>query len=80
MYTSPPQVNLEDMMKRFNQYKRIIPVFGAILLDHSMERVLLVRGFKSASGWGFPRGKINQRETDVQCAVREVRLGFPVYN
>jgi 8-oxo-dGTP pyrophosphatase MutT (NUDIX family) len=45
---------------------------GGILLDSSMERVLLVKGWKSTGCWGFPRGKINQNETDMECAVREV--------
>jgi len=34
-----------------------------------------VRGYKSASGWGFPRGKVNHKETDIACACREVRFG-----
>ena len=36
------------------------------------ETVLLVRGYKGASCWGFPRGKIMRDESDADCAVREV--------
>lgn len=33
---------------------------------------LLVKGWKSSSAWGFPKGKINQKESERDCAVREV--------
>ncbi|KIZ01783.1 putative DCP2 decapping enzyme [Monoraphidium neglectum] len=56
----------------FKEFKRNVPVMGAILLDARMEHVLLVRGFKGASCWGFPRGKIMKDESDADCAVREV--------
>jgi hypothetical protein len=34
---------------------------------------VLVKGWKSSAGWGFPKGKINQDEEPHKCAVREVR-------
>jgi len=33
---------------------------------------ILVKGWKSSAGWGFPKGKINQDEEPHKCAVREV--------
>jgi len=33
---------------------------------------LLVKGWSARSGWGFPKGKINKEEPDIDCAVREV--------
>lgn len=33
---------------------------------------LLVKGWKSSAAWGFPKGKINQQESERDCAVREV--------
>lgn len=33
---------------------------------------LLVKGWKSSASWGFPKGKINQLESERDCAVREV--------
>jgi NUDIX domain len=36
-------------------------------------QVVLVKGWKSSSGWGFPKGKINQNEPSHECAAREVR-------
>nr|OQO27425.1 hypothetical protein B0A51_07876 [Rachicladosporium sp. CCFEE 5018] len=58
--------------EEFLAYKVRVPVRGAILLDASMEQVLLVRGWKKGSSWSFPRGKINKDEPDLDCAIREV--------
>jgi mRNA-decapping enzyme subunit 2 len=57
----------------FVRYKTAIPVRGAILVNSTWDKVVLVKGWKSSAGWGFPRGKINKNETDRDCAVREVR-------
>lgn len=54
------------------QYKTSVPVCGAIILNRSMDSVLLVRGIGSGASWSFPRGKINKDEPTSQCAVREV--------
>lgn len=64
----------------FLRYKQRVPVRGAILLDDRMEKVVLVKGWKSGSSWSFPRGKINKDERDIDCAVREVfeETGFDV--
>jgi mRNA-decapping enzyme subunit 2 len=37
-----------------------------------MDEVVLVKGWKKSANWSFPRGKINQDENDLDCAVREV--------
>lgn len=77
---APYLTHLESIIKAFNEYKRMIPVMGGILLDSSLERVLMVKGIKPGAKWGFPRGKINKTETDSQCAVREVfeETGFDI--
>jgi mRNA-decapping enzyme subunit 2 len=54
------------------QYKTSVPVCGAIILNQSMDRALLVRGISSSSSWSFPRGKINRDEPTASCAIREV--------
>lgn len=66
--------------EEFLSYKTRVPVRGAILLDESMEKVLLVRGWKKGASWGFPRGKINKDEKDLDCAIREVNeeTGFDI--
>ncbi|KAE9408087.1 DCP2-domain-containing protein, partial [Gymnopus androsaceus JB14] len=56
----------------FMQYKTRVPVCGAIMLNDSWEKCVLVKGWKSSSGWGFPKGKINEDEPQPNCAIREV--------
>lgn len=66
--------------EEFLAYKVRVPVRGAILLDESMERVVLVKGWKKGASWSFPRGKINKDEKDIDCTVREVweETGFDI--
>ncbi|KAG0174514.1 mRNA-decapping enzyme subunit 2 [Apophysomyces sp. BC1015] len=54
------------------QYRFRIPVCGAIIINESLDKCVLVKGWSSRSGWGFPKGKINQDEEYDCCAIREV--------
>ena len=76
----PFRGSLEQIYSAFTQYKRTVPVRGAILLDPKMNKCLLVRGFKEGSSWGFPRGKLSLNESDEECAAREVleETGFDI--
>lgn len=38
----------------------------------SLLKALLVQGYLAKSGWGFPKGKVNEDEACHDCAVREV--------
>lgn len=58
--------------EEFLQYKTRVPVRGAIMLNHDLDSVVLVKGWKKGASWSFPRGKINKDEDDLDCAVREV--------
>ncbi|CAN1258052.1 mRNA-decapping enzyme subunit 2 [Linum perenne] len=71
--------HIDDIFKDFTSYKVRVPVTGAIILDETYERCLLVKGWKGTS-WSFPRGKKNKDEEDHACAVREVfeETGFDV--
>lgn len=40
----------------FMAYKTKVPVCGGILLNETLDKVLLVRGWKASSTWTFPRG------------------------
>jgi mRNA-decapping enzyme subunit 2 len=62
----------EQAFNTFMHYKTRVPVCGAIMLNDTWEKCLLVKGWKSSSGWGFPKGKINEDEPPPTCAVREV--------
>ena len=43
-----------------------------------LPQCVLVKGWKSSAGWGFPKGKINEQEPRHRCAIREVRRSLPV--
>ncbi|KAG6868588.1 hypothetical protein C0993_000614 [Termitomyces sp. T159_Od127] len=58
----------------FMQYKTRVPVCGAIMLNDTWEKCVLVKGWKASSGWGFPKGKINQVEPPANCAIRELEV------
>ncbi|KAH9261035.1 hypothetical protein BASA81_000769 [Batrachochytrium salamandrivorans] len=76
----PPEAKLrfEDNYLAYREYQHRIPVHGAALLSADLRKVLLVSGYASHT-WGFPKGKINQNEDAVDCALREVyeETGFP---
>uniref|UniRef100_A0A7N0UE00 Nudix hydrolase domain-containing protein n=1 Tax=Kalanchoe fedtschenkoi TaxID=63787 RepID=A0A7N0UE00_KALFE len=73
--------HIDDIFKDFNTYKFRVPVTGAIILDETFERCVLVKGWKGTS-WSFPRGKKSKDEEDHACAVREVleETGFDISN
>ncbi|KAG5557491.1 hypothetical protein RHGRI_007656 [Rhododendron griersonianum] len=71
----PYVAHIDDIFKDFTSYKVRVPVTGAIILDESYERCLLVKGWKGTS-WSFPRGKKNKDEEDHTCAIREVIFLF----
>lgn len=69
---------LKNMSDRFTEifadyksYKTKIPVCGCILLNADMTRFVLVKNY-NGNGWTFPRGKINENENELDCAIREV--------
>lgn len=67
-----PEELHERAFAEFLAYKTRVPVRGAIILNETMDEVLLVKGWKKGASWSFPRGKINKDERDLDCAVREV--------
>ncbi|GAB2286827.1 mRNA-decapping enzyme subunit 2 [Dionaea muscipula] len=75
----PYVAHIDDIFKDFTSYKVRVPVIGAIILDQSYERCVLVKGWKGTS-WSFPRGKKSKDEEDHACAIREVleETGFDV--
>ncbi|KUI60526.1 mRNA decapping complex subunit 2 [Cytospora mali] len=75
----PPQ-SLSAAFDNFIAYKKRIPVRGLIMLNEAMDQAVLVKGWNKGASWSFPRGKINQAEDDLKCAIREVyeETGFDV--
>lgn len=69
----------DELFTQFRDYMGQVPVCGAILLNPSMTSCLLIRHF-GAKIWGFPKGKINAQETQLDCAIREVKeeVGYDI--
>lgn len=65
-------LHLNDIMNDFKLYKMSVPTYGAILMTADLQQVLLVQSFWAKSSWGFPKGKVNEDEPPLICAVREV--------
>ncbi|KAF8707905.1 DCP2 protein, partial [Rhizoctonia solani] len=70
----------EQAFQEFMRYKTRVPVCGCIMLNSSLDKCVLVKGWKASSGWGFPKGKINEDEEEHDCAIRETleETGFDV--
>lgn len=64
------QMDLSAVLEEFGHYKTNVPTYGACILNHTRDKVLLVLSFSNS--YGFPKGKINQGESPVACAAREV--------
>uniref|UniRef100_A0AAV1T638 Nudix hydrolase domain-containing protein n=1 Tax=Peronospora matthiolae TaxID=2874970 RepID=A0AAV1T638_9STRA len=71
----------DELFQDFKTYQRQVPVVGCILLNAKRTKLVLVRNWKGTS-WTFPRGKVNEGESDVDCARREVleECGYDVTN
>lgn len=76
----PRGEDVHKVLDRWKEYKMGVPTYGAIILDESLDNVLLVQGYLAKSGWGFPKGKVNEDEAPHDCAVREVleETGFDI--
>lgn len=68
----PRGQDVQKVIEQWKEYKMGVPTYGAIILDETLEHVLLVQGYLAKSGWGFPKGKVNEDEAPHDCAVREV--------
>ncbi|VDK63416.1 unnamed protein product, partial [Anisakis simplex] len=71
---------VDQVIEKWREYKSSVPTYGAILLDSSLNYVLLVQGYYARNSWGFPKGKVNESEEPTDCAAREVleEVGFDI--
>eukprot|EP00929_Paragymnodinium_shiwhaense_P042247 TRINITY_DN21888_c0_g1_i1.p1 TRINITY_DN21888_c0_g1~~TRINITY_DN21888_c0_g1_i1.p1 ORF type:complete len:463 (+),score=86.29 TRINITY_DN21888_c0_g1_i1:43-1431(+) len=59
------------LLHEWREYMRQVPIRGAIVFNQKMDKCLMVQPWRGDK-WMYPRGKINQGETDAECAEREV--------
>lgn len=71
---------VDQVLEQWRSYKSNVPTYGAILLDSTLNYVLLIQGFYARSSWGFPKGKLNECEEPTVCAAREVEeeVGYDI--
>ncbi|XP_058065675.1 m7GpppN-mRNA hydrolase [Anopheles bellator] len=81
-FLQPHCRQVDEVLENWKQYKVTVPTYGAILLTEDLKHVLLVQSFWAKSSWGFPKGKINENEEPLHCAIREVyeETGYDVTN
>lgn len=70
---------MQNIVRLFKQMNWQIPVFGAILINETMDKVLLTQTYianNKGGAWMFPRGKVEKKDhgNSFDCACREVRL------
>lgn len=70
LQTHAPRI--KEHIASFNKYKNQVPVCGCLLLNKAFSKVIMVQAF-GANSWNFPRGKINQGESHLECAIRETK-------
>lgn len=62
--------NVDKILEYYRMYKSKIKVCGCVILNHDMSKILLVCSWGNTS-WSLPRGKLNENESDIDCAIRE---------
>ncbi|ESO13095.1 hypothetical protein HELRODRAFT_159700 [Helobdella robusta] len=72
--------NINASYQLWEKYRNEIPTYGAILLDPTLQFCLLLQGFSTKAKWGFAKGKVDEDEEPVHCAIREVKeeTGFDI--
>jgi mRNA-decapping enzyme subunit 2 len=70
----------EEEFRDFLKYKKSVPVFGALIFNPGLTKILLVKGFGPRQSYTFPKGKICMGEDQEECASREVyeEIGYDI--
>eukprot|EP00731_Ephydatia_muelleri_P016730 Em0009g1154a len=65
--------DLDNIISKWRAHRHKQPLRGGIILNEPLTKCLLVQGYPfTCVSWGLPKGKIEQNEKDVDCAVREI--------
>nr|XP_012220436.1 PREDICTED: m7GpppN-mRNA hydrolase [Linepithema humile] len=81
-FLKPHVQHIDAVLEQWREYKQNVPTFGAIVLNEDMTKVLLVQSYWAKNSWSFPKGKVNEDEEPLHCAIREVleETGFDISN
>jgi len=60
----------DELFNQFCEYLGQIPVCGCIILNPTADKCIMVRQ-SIGKTYGFPKGKINHNEREIECAARE---------
>ena len=63
-------VSGNQILRNFDNYQTKIPRYGCIILNPPRTKILLIVN-KEGKKYSFPKGKINSKESPVECAIRE---------
>lgn len=74
------RMNIDDALKDFVKYRQSVKVYGAIIVNQDLTRVLTVKEKKKTGNYSFPKGKKCMNEEGIECAVREIyeEIGYDV--
>eukprot|EP00347_Sterkiella_histriomuscorum_P013761 403363471 len=68
--------NFESKFEEYKQYLQMIPSFGALMFSKKFEKLLFIvyqnERDKNVNKLDFPKGKADEGESDVECAIREI--------
>ena len=69
--------NLNTLWKQhFQGYKQQIPSYGCVILNENYDKILICVYLDDSNTqsklFDFPKGKIDESESGIDCAVREV--------
>jgi mRNA-decapping enzyme subunit 2 len=65
-------LNVNAIYNKWQRRRAAIKTYGCILINETCDKVVLVQVVGGESRWSFPKGKIEENETEIECAVREV--------
>jgi len=67
---SSAENDFDRLFEGFKKYRAQIPVYGCILLSSDLSHIVLCKAYGTKT-WMFPRGKQDEQESEMECAIRE---------
>lgn len=76
------KLNVAKALQQFIKYRQSIKVYGAVLFNPTMDKILVVKEDRKIKNYGLPKGKKSKNENGIDCAIREVyeETGYNIEN